>query len=414
MKRGSDWWGCWIASAEERLFTPRFFLLCGFSFTVFLSIFQLLPTAPFRILELGGSKFSAGLFLGFLTYASAFSAPLTGALADRLGRRRVLIVSSLALAVFSGLYATIDGHRAYRWMLALAVIHGVFWSGLLSASSAYIVDIIPERRRAEGIGYWGMSTVLAVSVAPSLGFWVYHRGWLWTCASVGVLNLVMALIAYRLPDRHVPAVHPERSWARDLVEWRVLALSVTLFLYSWGYGAMTSFVALYADAHGIRPKGVFFTIFAVVVLVTRPFSGRLADRVGARRVFLPCLLLIVLSFILLATLPSFWGMVTAAAVFGVGFGTAYPAYVAHVTRHVAPARRGAAFGGILAAFDTGVGTGSVVSGYVVERFGFSAAYGVAAVLSSLALPYFLLVEKRLLASSAAAAAASPRSSDAAR
>jgi predicted MFS family arabinose efflux permease len=107
-------------------------------------------------------------------------------------------------------------------------------------------------------------------------------------------------------------------------------------------------------------------------------------------------------------------MVTAAAVFGVGFGTAYPAYVAHVTRHVAPARRGAAFGGILAAFDTGVGTGSVVSGYVVERFGFSAAYGVAAVLSSLALPYFLLVEKRLLASSSAATAASPPSSDAAR
>src|SRR5260221_6267349 len=88
----------------ERLFTPRFFTMCGFTFTVFLSLFQLLPTAPFRILELGGTTFVAGLFLGFLTYASAFSAPLTGALADRIGRRRVLIGASIALAGFSVAY----------------------------------------------------------------------------------------------------------------------------------------------------------------------------------------------------------------------------------------------------------------------------------------------------------------------
>jgi MFS family permease len=81
-----------MTGERERLFTPRFFVMCAFSFTVFLSAFQLLPTAPFRILALGGGKFAAGMFLGFLTYASAFSAPLTGALADRIGKRRMLIV----------------------------------------------------------------------------------------------------------------------------------------------------------------------------------------------------------------------------------------------------------------------------------------------------------------------------------
>ena len=54
--------------------------MCGFTFTVFLSVFQLLPTAPFHILDLGGSTFASGLFLGFLTYSSAFSAPLDGRL----------------------------------------------------------------------------------------------------------------------------------------------------------------------------------------------------------------------------------------------------------------------------------------------------------------------------------------------
>ena len=71
-------------SAPHRLFTPGFFVMCGFSFTVFLSVFQLLPTAPFHIHDLGGSTFASGLFLGFLTYSSAFSAPLTGAVVDRV------------------------------------------------------------------------------------------------------------------------------------------------------------------------------------------------------------------------------------------------------------------------------------------------------------------------------------------
>ena len=63
---------------------------------------QLLPTAPYRILELGGSEVTAGMFLGFLTYASAASAPITGSLADRFGRRRMLIACSLALSALRG------------------------------------------------------------------------------------------------------------------------------------------------------------------------------------------------------------------------------------------------------------------------------------------------------------------------
>src|SRR5512145_535878 len=105
-----------MASSTDRLFTPHFFVMCGFTFTVFLSAFQLLPTAPFHIIDLGGSTFASGLFLGFLTYASAFSAPVTGALADRFGQRRILICASLALAVFSIGYAVVSD---YRLMLAL-------------------------------------------------------------------------------------------------------------------------------------------------------------------------------------------------------------------------------------------------------------------------------------------------------
>jgi MFS family permease len=380
------------AAPRPPLFTPRFFIMCGFSFTVFLSAFLLLPTAPLRILSLGGSSLAAGSFLGLLTYASAFTAPLTGALADRWGRRRTLVTCSLVLAVFAAGYAFAATPRG---VIALALAQGLFWSGLLAASAAYITGVIPESRRAEGIGYWGLSTMLAIAVAPNVGLWLYARGWRWLCAIAGALNLLMAGIAWALVEQP-RSLTSDRLFTRRMLEWRVLLTSVTLFLYSFGYGAVTSFVALYATTSGVTPPGLYFTALSIVVLLTRPFCVPLADRFGHRRVLLPCFVLISAGLALLALGPSRATLVASAVVFGSGFGTAYPVFAAFVTRRVEPLRRGAAFGAILAAFDTGIGTGSISAGWIIGHRGFQAAYLTAAGLAALALPYFLFIEKRLL------------------
>ena len=384
---------------SDRLFTPRFFVMCGFTFTVFLSAFQLLPTAPFRILELGGTTFASGLFLGFLTFASALSAPLTGAIADRIGQRRTLIIASAVILLCAIGYGTTT---SYRVMLALVIVHGVFWSGLLSASAAYLTSLLPAGRRAEGISYWGLSSVAAIAVAPPVAFWIMqHGGWRWICISCGTLNVMMAIIAVYLDDapagdaRILPLQQATRAVPARIIEWRVLALSLTLFLYSFGYGAITSFSAMYADAIGVTPKSLYLTVLAVVILVTRPLSGKLADRIGYRRVLLPCLILVAVGLAILATGSTRLSLVASATFFGVGFGTAYPVFVAYVMRDVDAARRGAAFGAILAAFDTGIGTGSTAVGWLIQRHGFPAAFGVAAALSAASLPYFIVADRKL-------------------
>jgi MFS family permease len=382
-----------MTRAPDRLFTPLFFVMCAFSFTVFVSVFCLLPTMPFRILALGGTKADAGLFLGFLTYASALSAPVTGALADRVGKRRMLIVCSLAIACFSVAYAY---SPRYQWMLGLAFAHGVFWSGLLSASAAYMTDIIPEARRAEGIGYWGLSTIAAVAVAPTLGLWLYGRSWRTMCLTTTALDLTMAAIAFSLREARSPARRGgERFFHLGMLEWRVAVLSLTLFLYSFAYGGITSFSALYAEANGVTPKSLYLLSLAAVILVSRPLLVPRVERFGHRRMFLACLCLIVAGLALLAVGGSRPWLIASAVVFGVGFGIAYPVYVAYVMRHVDPARRGAAFGGILAAFDTGIGTGSIAVGWLVEHQGFRFAFGFAAGLAALSLPFFLTADRLL-------------------
>jgi MFS family permease len=384
------------------LFTPRFFVMCGFTFTVFLSAFQLLPTAPYRIQALGGSTFAAGLFLGLLTYASALSAPLTGVISDRIGRRRTLIIASVVILLCAGGYAMTS---SYVVMLTLVIVHGVFWSGLLSASAAYLTNLLPDTRRAEGIGYWGMSSIAAIAVAPPIAFWIMQRGgWLWICGSCASLNVLMGIIAFALPDDTPLArqltlplgrVGWMPTWSRTLIEWRILALAFTLFLCSFGYGAITSFSAMYADAFHISPRSVYLTTLAIVILVTRPLSAPLADRIGYRRVLMPCLALVAIGLTTFAAGSTLATQLISAITFGAGFGTAYPVFVAHVLTDVSPVRRGAAFGAILAAFDTGIGTGSTIVGWLIEHIGFPAAFGVAAALSVCSLPYFVVAERRL-------------------
>lgn len=368
--------------------------MCGFSFTVFLSAFQLLPVAPYRILALGGTAAVAGLFLGFLTYSSALTAPLTGTLADRLGARRILIVSSLAITGFSVIYAVLP---SYPLMLALVIVHGFFWSGLLSASASYVTALVPPSRRAEGLGYWGLSTVLAVSVAPTIGLWVYSRGgWTAMCLEAAALNLLMAFIAWRLPAEQRRAQSHAPLSTRTLLEWRVLVVSASLFLYSFGYGGLTSFVTLYTDANGVTPRALYFTLFSLTIIVTRPFIGRFADRAGYRRVFLPSVALVAIAFALLAFGGSRPFLIASAVLFGTGFGSAYPAFLGHVLKYVDENRRGAAFGSIIGMFDTGIGTGSIAMGWIVEHLGYRAAWTTAAGLAVCAIPYFLLVERKVL------------------
>lgn len=383
----------------ERLFTPRFFIMCAYSFTVFMSVFQLLPTAPYRVLALGGSTTAAGLFLGFLTFSSAMSAPFTGSIGDRIGQRRVLIAVSLILSVFTASYALIQNHRI---LLGVVIVHGLFWSGLLSSSGAYMTSTLPASRRAEGLGYWGLSSVLAVGAAPAIGFWVYSHGWTALCLEITTLNLLMGLIAWRLPDDHHGAHGRDETAGGEtkhaphhVIEWRVLLLSVGLALISFGYGALTSFSALYADWLGVSPRSLFLSAMAVSMLFARLLLGRALDRIGHRRVLVRCLLVPPIGLALLAFANGPIMFAVAAMIFGVGFGLMHPAFTAYVMSHVAFARRGAAFGAMLAAFDTGIGGGSSAMGWLVHHVGYRPAFGLTAALAALSLPSFLYAEGRL-------------------
>jgi len=99
------------------------------------------------------------------------------------------------------------------------------------------------------------------------------------CAVMLTLNLIMTAIATTLKEmRHDHGPGEVEAPPHGVLDWRVFFLALTVFLYAFSYGGITSFSALYAESHGIAPKSIFLTTLAGVMLITRPLSAPLGDR----------------------------------------------------------------------------------------------------------------------------------------
>jgi MFS family permease len=386
--------------SPDPLFTKRFFGLWFFAFITFFAAFQLLPAVPFRIMAIGGTKAQAGWFLSVYAFASAFSAPLMGNLADHVGRKRMLMTASLLFIAFSLLYGVI---RVVPLLLVIAIIHGSLWSGLIASASAIMSDFIPETRRNEGLAYWGLASTAAIALAPAAGLTIYeHFGWVALCSELAVLSLLTFTWASQLPVTHetIATAHSLRE-AWDITTIRpALSLSVICF----GYGGVTSYVAILSRERGIRPESLFFTIFALSIVVVRVFTSRLGDRLGPKTMLYPSYASIPISFAILSFATRPWQLVLSATLFGIGMGGAYPAFANFLLMNTDPKRRARTFGSIVMAFDTGIAVGSLSIGAIGQRYSLGTAFAVAAALSCLAIPIFMAASRQFNGSGTTVAA----------
>lgn len=384
---------------SEPLFTRRFVSLWLFQFATFFSAFQLLPVIALRIIDLGGSKATGGLFLFVYTTASALAAPVMGTIADRIGRKRMLVIASVLFVVFSIAYGVTS------WLpvvLGIAVVHGTLWSSLLSASGALMTDFIPAARRTEGLAYWGLAPTAAMMVAPVVGIWVYSSfSWLALCVEIAAISALTAFFASGLPAGTMSGVLGEFR-VGELWDWGVVTTALSLAAASFGYGGITSYVAVMSRERGIEPESLFFISFAISTIVIRLFTSRLGDRFGPAVLLYPSFVLMPAAFFVLARATNRFEMIAAATLFGFGLGSAFPAFMTFVVSHTGDDRRARTFGSVILAFDTGIGVGSATIGAIGQRAGFGTAFNVAAAVACLSIPIFVVTSRRLIRGTAVA------------
>ena len=369
-----------VTSSGEAIYTSSFFIasLSNFFFFSSVNAFSLLPL---YIKALGGTVSQIGGIMGTYSLTAILAQPLSGALADRFGRKRFLLLGS-ALGVLAAIGFAFSSRLDFRFFL-LRLIQGVGYSAFYISNLTIVADMVPESRRGEAVGLFGISGLITIALSPALGEQLiqvlgFHTFFLAAAAAAAAALLVS--LAYDGP-READKASVEPSLSSLIPSARIMPPIVLSFVFGVASGTVFVFLPTHAMQVGLSRIGAFYIAYSTAAIGIRLTCGRLSDRWGRLHVILPALLLMASGSLGLVWLATPVGLLVVGALTGMAHGLLFPALSAYVIDLSGSEERGQALGAFSTAILLGSGLASFVFGVVAEHLGyppiFLAASGIA-------------------------------------
>jgi MFS family permease len=370
---------------EDRLLTSDFVVTTLANFANAFGMQMLVATLPVYVISLGGSQLDAGLVSGAMAFTALLFRPFIGWLTDAWRRRPLVLIGTSCYGCASVVYLLAGSIPV---LLLGRFVHGFGLSCYTTASNAYVADIAPRKRRAEAVGLFAAAQAVGLIIGPVIGFiLVESTGFHDLFYVSGGLAFTAFTISLFARERRQPWQVERLPWSprTSIVAVDALPVAWTVLCMGMGFGAVTAFIAIFAQSRGLLNPGVYFMVQAIALLISRTFAGRVADRHGRAIAIIPGIILMAAALALLPLARGFPYFVISASLFGLGFGTAQPATMALLIDRVRPERRGLATGTYFTGFDVGISIGSILLGMVSQRWGFGVMWPLAAACTLLGL-----------------------------
>lgn len=352
-------------------FGSRFWSLIAATFLGFLGIGTVLPgIAPYVRHDLGGSDRTVGWVIGTFSFVALCSRFISGPLADTRGRKLTFLTGLLSCACAGAAYLLplkLPGAYAGR------ALQGFGEACLYTGAAAWAVEVGGVERSAQALGYLSSAIWGGISVGPAVGHW------LGSFQRAAALQVMAALAAFCLTLMLTEDFRPtaRTNSRRRLVPTSLITPGLAIGFVNVHYPVITGFLILHLARHGNSGPAAFST-YALVILLSRFFLGRLPDRVHPGITFYGGLLAMAVGLMLLRAGPSPPFAIAAAAVLGFGFSFPWSSVASTVLHRTPETEHGSVIGLLSAFYDLFVGMSSVAAGFIAERFGYSAAFAMAA------------------------------------
>jgi len=378
-------------TAERKAIYPwAFFVAMTATLLLFFGLQALFSTLPLYIIAIGGSPADNGLASWALSLAALLTRPLAGVLADRWGRKPVLVLGAVLLGGGPLLYAFAS---SVPLLLGARAVHGVGLGLFTTAYPALIADLLPSGRYGEGLGLANIAPMLSMTVAPLLGEWAARQfGLRVLFLALGMVGGVGVLATLMLPgwgdDGHGYTLRlrsGQVGMRQALRKPGVRAGTLGMALLGLPFGVFMAFLPLLADVRGLGGTGWAFAAFALAASLSQPAAGRIADREGAGKMVLGGLALVGLVAGGLAAVADRWVLLALAGLFGMGFGAVRAGLETCVQGSVGPALRGSAAAAQYTAYDLLIGFGSWGLGALAGATDYCVMYATASGITLLGL-----------------------------
>ena len=339
---------------------------------------------------------TAGFTGGIMVLGCLAGRFFTGSLLSLFGCRAILLAG---LLLYSGSIAAFFGVHSLPMLFLHRLLMGIGVGVTGTATGTLVAYVAPREYHGLGISLFTISTVAALAAGPFLGIVItgistYHAVMV-TGLSFGVICLAIYFALSKLP--------PMEKRARPMgnlysyIDPRVVRFSLVALITCLSYGCVQAFLTSFADERDLsEAAGLFFLVYALAALGTRPISGHILDTRGANIIFYPALLLTSLSMVLLSQSHSGWMLILSGFVLGVGFGNFQSAGQAESLTLVTRSRFAQATTTFFIFFDLGIGIGPYIFGHIIPVAGYDGMFLALAATVLAALALYHIVHGRLL------------------
>jgi len=286
--------------------------------------------------------------LGFLTMAFALAqfvgAPIWGGVADRRGRRPIILLALVSVTLSYIGYLFAPNTAVFTAVRAAA---GFLTAGLFPAAMGVVADIIPDKVRARWVGIVMGSYAVGMIFGPALGGFLYDA---WGYEAPFILSAVVAFLAllaaiYKVPETRSPAVRkrqilrsrrldpraPEKKSIWSVLPRPLYILGTLLFIdfiFSFGFSFVEPQMVFYVydELHWTTLQfGVVVGVYGVVMVLGQMLLGRLSDSWGRKPIILLGIIPNLFFYVGLATITDYESMIMVAALAGLGSAISSPA-----------------------------------------------------------------------------------------
>jgi MFS family permease len=357
----------------DRLITVPFVTvtLCAFAF--FMYVGTLLPLIPLYIEgPVGQDEFGVGLNVAAFAIAAVVARPLIGSLADRFGRRYVIVGGAL-LAAIGGV--GMSQVMSLVPLLGFRMLTGIGEAAVFVGAATIIADLSPRDRRAESASYFSVAIFTGLGVGPVFGEWFlddthFERAFIAASCFALMSGVIGFFAPARVisPDSQTDEVFddsnlPEPSGVRRYFHPAALLPGVVLALGVGGITTFFLFAPQYSRDLGLSSSSGLFLVYAVVSLVIRVFGATIPERIGPRHTVTIALSAIGIGLVAVAVIAEVWAMWLAAFLIGIGAAFHYPSLNALAVNRVGDRERAV----VISSFTMFFEIGSAISGLTIGR-----------------------------------------------
>lgn len=366
--------------AREKLWNANYVKVWIANFMLFFSFMLLTPLLPLYLKEtFGASKDMIGFVLSGYTLTALIIRPFSGFFVDSFPRKRVLLICYF---FFFTLFA---GYLVAGTLLLFAIVrtlHGAPMGATTVSNSTVAIDVLHPSRRAEGIGYYGLSNNIASAIAPAIAIYLLQITnsfdllfWLsFLTAGIGfAINCTLKLSPRELV-KDKPKVSLDRfflikGWSQGLI----------MICHAFAYGIVSTYVAIYGkeELNVSGGTGIFFALLSIGLIVSRLIGGPSLRKGRIVQNASMGLVVVLSGYLLFAGIHSLWAYYLSAFIIGLGSGHMFPAFQTMFINLAPHTQRGTANSTLLIAWDTGIGLGILAGGVLAENCGYHAAFWVA-------------------------------------